>query len=201
MVDPVQPTPLSRDEAVEQVLQRFRPPQPDGRPNIPAPVQPENINASQTAALPRMPAPVTGSVTGNVRTIPVSVLDRLSAKMARPEMPVDIESVEILPSNGQSTLRLALSAPVEYSVSYDQSANVLYIEMPYANWQAQRQWVSQTQNGLIDGYIVEPFGQTGARLVLRLSQAANPVFDTKLTQPPGRTAGLDINIFAGSGTL
>jgi len=99
----------------------------------------------------------------------MSVLDKLDARLNRPEVPVAIQNVRIAEYADKVRLVLDLTAPVEYSLNYDPTSNSIFVEMPYASWEAQRSWVSD-EDMVLNNYKVESYGNTGIRVILGLTQ-------------------------------
>lgn len=96
-----------------------------------------------------------------------SILDKIAAKINQPNTPVDIMAVEIKGSGDMSKLTLNTNAPIEYSITHDYANNIVFVEFPYAKWNAQKQWQG-AQGQLLESYSVENIGSTGIRLNLSL---------------------------------
>jgi hypothetical protein len=100
-----------------------------------------------------------------------NILDKISAKLNRPDTPVAISGVTITPMADKTRLVLILSDPVEYSFNFDPASQTLFLEMPYATWQAAPSWQG-TADSLITGYVSEATGKTGTTLILNLAENA-----------------------------
>ncbi|MEM9470206.1 MAG: hypothetical protein AAF988_08590, partial [Pseudomonadota bacterium] len=78
---------------------------------------------------------------------------------------------DIYVSEGRNSARVTfdLSAPVEYSISVDNTTNSIFIEMPYASWLTDKNW-QNLDTALLQSYTVEQTSETGVRVILSVSQ-------------------------------
>ncbi len=118
----------------------------------------QNESQKQTTSLP----------TETPKAIKTNILDKIAAKINQPDAPVNIMGVEIMGTGDSSKLFLNTNAPIEYSISHDYTNNMVFVEFPYANWNAQKAWQGD-QGQLLESYTIENVGATGVRLNLSLS--------------------------------
>lgn len=98
----------------------------------------------------------------------MSVLDKISARINQPDSPVVIQQVNVIEMLSLTRVALDVSAPIEYSIEYDEGNNTIILELPYSSWGAQKSW-KNPQSSLLSGYDAESVGSTGTRLLINVN--------------------------------
>jgi hypothetical protein len=143
-------------------------------PNSMEPLIPSNI------------APAAGNITLNEGAFYDSqIMNELTPRAPMVKMPLDSASLNEasfggLPLSSVDEMRVGihpdkvrlvmdLSAPAEYEISYDEGAQLIYVDMPQTSWSAGEAWEKKV-GSIINKYAVEALPTSGTRLILGVKQ-------------------------------
>ena len=128
-----------------------------------------NKSAAPQPSMNKTPSSYVANNMAAPSKIEMSVLDKIAARINQPDAPVGIQQVSVSETQESARLTVELSAPVEYSLGFDPNSNSIFLEMPYAKWDAQKTWQS-ANNMILNSYNAETTGSTGVRVILNVAE-------------------------------